>query len=58
MNHPVRVTCTECSYSQVVSEDGDRVPADYVVEHGHETGHILTIEWVADSADTDRESSV
>jgi hypothetical protein len=58
MNHPIRVVCPECQYSQLVRENDDGVPADYVVEHGRETGHILTMESVVDSADTDRTSSV
>lgn len=54
MEYPVYVTCLECRYSQVVRKDSDQVPADYVVEHGLETGHTLTIERGADSADPAR----
>jgi len=57
MDHPIRVVCPECQYSQLVRKDDDRVPAEYVVEHGRETGHILTMESIVDSADANRTSS-
>jgi uncharacterized Zn finger protein (UPF0148 family) len=58
MEYPVRVTCPECGYAQVVREDDDRVPADCILEHGRETGHKLNLESVADRADADPPSGI
>jgi len=58
MEYPVRAVCPECRYARVVREDGDRLATDHVVEHGRETGQILTIERVADRAHTGRAPSV
>lgn len=39
----VRVECTECRYSIEVTDGDDALPADYVIEHGQETGHTLSV---------------
>lgn len=41
----VRVVCTDCHFEKVVRKEGTR-PADVVVAHGSEAGHILTTEEV------------
>lgn len=40
----IRVECRDCGYYEVVTDDGDRSPADVIVEHGRNTGHILDTE--------------
>lgn len=37
------VDCTECPFSRTVSPDDDRVPAEVVIEHGKQTGHLLRV---------------
>ena len=37
----IEVTCTECPFSATVTPADDRLPAEYVVDHGKETGHKL-----------------
>ena len=39
----VRIVCMECSFSRVVTTDGDK-SAEVIREHGQETGHKLTAE--------------
>jgi hypothetical protein len=39
----VRIVCTECSFSRVVTTEGDK-SAEVIREHGQETGHKLTAE--------------
>ena len=39
----LRVTCTDCPYSEVADGDGGDA-ADLIVAHGRETGHKLTTE--------------
>lgn len=41
----LRVSCTDCHYSEVVDRAGGKA-ADLIVEHGRETGHKLTTEGV------------
>lgn len=38
-----RVSCTDCHFSKVVDNVGDK-PAMVTIEHGRETGHKLTTE--------------
>lgn len=40
----IRVECRDCGYREVVPTDGERSPADVIVEHGRETGHTLDTE--------------
>lgn len=37
------VDCTECPFSRTVSPDDDLVPAEVVIEHGKQTGHLLRV---------------
>lgn len=39
----IRITCTECTYAQVVEPGGDQ-PATLIIDHGRDTGHTLTVE--------------
>jgi hypothetical protein len=39
----VRIVCVECSFSKVVTTEGDK-SAEVIREHGRETGHKLTAE--------------
>lgn len=39
----VEIACTECRFSKVVGPDDEKAAADYVVEHGKETGHKVSI---------------
>lgn len=39
----MRVSCTDCHFSKVVDNVGDK-PAMVTIEHGKETGHKLTTE--------------
>lgn len=40
---PVRIDCTECSFQRTVYPSDDELPADIVVRHGREMGHVLSI---------------
>lgn len=40
----VAVSCTECPFSRVVAPDDEVLPADVVVEHGREFGHVVSVE--------------
>lgn len=44
----IRVVCTDCHFERVVRKEGSR-PAEVIVEHGSEAGHILTTEKVRPS---------
>ena len=44
----IRVVCTDCHFERVVRKEGSR-PAEVIVEHGSEAGHILTTEEVQPS---------
>ena len=37
------VDCTECPFSLTVAPEDDRVPAEVVIEHGKQTGHLLRV---------------
>lgn len=37
----VRVECTDCPFVEVVDPEEDRQPADVIIDHGSETGHIV-----------------
>ncbi|WP_226021306.1 hypothetical protein [Halomicrobium salinisoli] len=37
----VRVECTECPFVEVIEPDDERRPADVIIDHGSETGHIV-----------------
>lgn len=37
----MKVECKECHYSKVVDKT-EETPAEYIIEHGRETGHKLT----------------
>lgn len=39
----VRIVCTDCFFSKLVTRDGERA-AEVILEHGRETGHKLTPE--------------
>lgn len=39
----VRIVCTDCYFSKLVTTDGER-SAEVIIEHGRETGHKLTSE--------------
>jgi len=39
----MKVECTECTFSEIVCEDDDVLPADVIIEHGRDTGHKLSI---------------
>lgn len=43
-----RVVCTECPYRKVIDAESDTPAAEYVIEHGTETGHTLSVELVAE----------
>lgn len=47
----VRVVCSDCGYSHVVHPDDDDCPADYILEHGRETGHHLSTESLDEAPD-------
>lgn len=39
----VRVTCTACSFEEVLRRGGDRSPTDVIIDHGRDTGHTLSV---------------
>lgn len=39
----IRVVCTECHFSQVVEQKGEK-SAQTIIDHGKETGHTVTTE--------------
>lgn len=39
----MKVECTECHFSKVVSLTGAEIPADVAKEHGKKTGHKLIV---------------
>lgn len=39
----VNLECIECRFSKVVSPNVGKLPVDFVVEHGRETGHKVKI---------------
>lgn len=38
------LVCPECGFRKLVDADDDRRAAEYVLEHGRETGHKVRIE--------------
>lgn len=44
----VRVECRECTFTAVVTESDDRVPAEVVIAHGKESGHKLSVTTIED----------
>jgi hypothetical protein len=44
----VRIECTDCHFSAVVSDDDEEAPADVLVDHGREHGHTLDVSPVED----------
>jgi hypothetical protein len=44
----VRIDCTNCHFSAVVSDEDEVTPADVLVDHGREHGHTLDICTVDD----------
>lgn len=40
------VECNECPFRERVSSDGDSTVSDVILEHGRETGHKLSIDWI------------
>ncbi len=43
----VRIVCTECAFSKLVTKEGQK-SAEVIREHGQETGHKLTAEELDD----------
>lgn len=43
-----RVDCEDCLFSATISDEDDRLPADVVREHGKETGHKLSVQFLAE----------
>jgi hypothetical protein len=44
----IRIDCRECPYTKRVNAESDEMPADYLIEHGTETGHTLDIDELDD----------
>lgn len=42
----MRVECQDCGFQRVVERDGERSPADVLMEHVRETGHSVKMESV------------
>jgi hypothetical protein len=42
----MRVECQDCEFLREVRRDGDRSPADVLMEHVRETGHSVKMESV------------
>ena len=43
----VRIVCTECAFSKLVTKEGNK-SSKVIIEHGQETGHKLTAEELGD----------
>ena len=44
-HHKAWINCTECPFSEVVTDADERRPADVVREHGEASGHKLSVEF-------------
>ena len=44
----VLVACSDCDFETVVSRSADTSPTDYIISHGRETGHTLTVTTIDD----------
>ena len=43
----VRIVCTECAFSKLVTKEGGK-SSEVIIEHGRETGHKLAAEELDD----------
>lgn len=39
----MQLDCRECTFSTLAAVDGERLPADILVEHSLETGHKVAL---------------
>ena len=44
----VLVACSDCDFETLVSRSANTNPADYIISHGRETGHTLTVTTIDD----------
>ncbi|SEP10483.1 hypothetical protein SAMN04487948_11448 [Halogranum amylolyticum] len=43
LQRTMKVTCGECTFTQVIHPGDEELPSEIVVEHGKQTGHKLKV---------------